>query len=124
MKIAIFTIGALSFLLAAAILCRGVIFFFDGDKEKGKSGTLGGILFLVCSFFTMMLSPSFTPSNKNVTTYEISITAEDGRIICNYEDTSNIALDRAHREIKFEDKDHHKQIIVYGTQDTVTIIEN
>lgn len=122
MKIVIFAIGFFSFVLALGIIIKSIGYVLE-DNDEGWSGIFGGALFLICSIFTMILSPSFNPSDKN-TLYEISITAEDGRIICNYEDTSNIALDRAHREIKFEDKDHHKQIIVYGTQDTVTIIEN
>lgn len=122
MKIVVFAIGFFSFVLAFGIIIKSIGYVLE-DNDEGWSGIFGGALFLICSIFTMILSPSFNPSDKN-TLYEISITAEDGRIICNYEDTSNIALDRAHREIKFEDKDHHKQIIVYGTQDTVTIIEN
>lgn len=122
MKIVIFAIGFFSFVLALGIIIKSIGYVLE-DNNEGWSGIFGGTLFLICSIFTMILSPSFNPSDKN-TLYEISITAEDGRIICNYEDTSNIALDRAHREIKFEDKDQHKQIIVYGTQDTVTIIEN
>lgn len=122
MKIVIFAIGFFSFVLALGIIIKSIGYILE-DNDEGWSGIFGGALFLICSIFTMILSPSFNPSDKN-TLYEISIIAEDGRIICNYEDTSNIALDRAHREIKFEDKDHHKQIIVYGTQDTVTIIEN
>lgn len=122
MKIVIFAIGFFSFVLALGIIIKSIGYVLE-DNDEGWSGIFGGALFLICSIFTMILSPSFNPSDKN-TLYEISITAEDGRIICNYEDTSNIALDRAHREIKFEDKDQHKQIIVYGTQDTVTIIEN
>lgn len=122
MKIVIFAIGFFSFVLALSIILKSIGYILE-DNDEGWSGIFGGALFLICSIFTMILSPSFNPSDKN-TLYEISITAEDGRIICNYEDTSNIALDRAHREIKFKDKDQHKQIIVYGTQDTVTIIEN
>lgn len=122
MKIVIFAIGFFSFVLALSIILKSIGYILE-DNDEGWSGIFGGALFLICSIFTMILSPSFNPSDKN-TLYEISITAEDGRIICNYEDTSNIALDRTHREIKFKDKDQHKQIIVYGTQDTVTIIEN
>lgn len=55
---------------------------------------------------------------------EICITAEDGREIYYYEGTVDLAIDGDQRKIKFEDENGNRQIIIYGIQDTVTIIEN
>lgn len=122
MKIVIFAIGFFSFVLALSIILKSIGYVLE-DNDDGWSGIFGGALFLICSIFTMILSPSFNPSDKN-TLYEISIVAEDGRIICDYENASGVDFDKAHRTIKFEDENHHTQTITYGTQDTVTIIEN
>jgi hypothetical protein len=53
----------------------------------------------------------------------ILITAEDGRIIYEYEGTVDIEIDENLRKIKFEDDNGKRQIIIYGVQDTVQIIE-
>ena len=54
---------------------------------------------------------------------EIIITAEDGREIYHYEGTIDLEIDADKHKIKFEDEDGKRQIILYGVQDTVTIIE-
>ena len=54
----------------------------------------------------------------------IVVTAEDGREIYSYTGTIDLDLDTATRKIKFEDENGNRQIIVYGIQDTVTIIED
>ena len=53
----------------------------------------------------------------------ITITAEDGRMIYTYSGTIDLEIDASGRKIKFEDEDGNRQIIIYGIQDTVTIIE-
>lgn len=55
---------------------------------------------------------------------EITITAEDGRIIYHYEGKCDI--EKAHEDnhyIKFETEEGKRQIIYYGVQDTVLILE-
>jgi hypothetical protein len=55
---------------------------------------------------------------------EITITAEDGRIIYHYEGRCDI--ESAHKDnhyIKFETEEGKRQIIYYGVQDTVLILE-
>lgn len=55
---------------------------------------------------------------------EITITAEDGRIIYHYEGRCDI--ESAHEDnhyIKFETEEGKRQIIYYGVQDTVLILE-
>ena len=54
---------------------------------------------------------------------EICITAEDGREIYHYEGTIDLEISGEDRKIKFEDENGNRQIIIYGVQDTVTIIE-
>jgi hypothetical protein len=54
---------------------------------------------------------------------EIIITAEDGREIYRYEGTIDLEIDADKHKIKFEDENGKRQIILYGVQDTVTIIE-
>lgn len=55
---------------------------------------------------------------------EITITAEDGRVIYHYEGKCDI--EKAHEDnhyIKFETEEGKRQIIYYGVQDTVLILE-
>lgn len=55
---------------------------------------------------------------------EITITAEDGRVIYHYEGKCDI--EKAHGDnhyIKFETEEGKRQIIYYGVQDTVLILE-
>ena len=53
----------------------------------------------------------------------ITITSEEGRMIYTYSGTIDLEIDASGRKIKFEDEDGNRQIIIYGIQDTVTIIE-
>lgn len=55
---------------------------------------------------------------------EIIITAEDGRVIYHYEGRCDI--EKAHEDnhyVKFETEEGKRQIIYYGVQDTVLILE-
>lgn len=53
----------------------------------------------------------------------ITITSEEGRMIYTYSGTIDLEIDASGRKIKFEDEDGNRQIIIYGIQDTVMIIE-
>lgn len=54
---------------------------------------------------------------------EITITAEDGRLIFYYEGKVDIESNHEDNYIKFESEDGRRYIIYYGIQDTITIIE-
>lgn len=54
---------------------------------------------------------------------EITITAEDGRIIFHYEGKVDIESNHEDNYIKFESEDGKRYIIYYGITDTITIIE-
>ena len=53
----------------------------------------------------------------------IPSTEGDNINIYTYSGTIDLEIDASGRKIKFEDEDGNRQIIIYGIQDTVTIIE-
>lgn len=54
---------------------------------------------------------------------EITITAEDGRVIFHYEGKVDIESNHEDNYIKFESEDGKRYIIYYGITDTILIIE-
>lgn len=109
--------------------------FFD-DMEPGKgilTIIIGLIITAICIVggIVYLRSASFQREIKDLKSdycggisRTIIITAEDGREIYNYTGTVDLEIDADTRKIKFEDENNKRQIIIYGVQDTVTIIEN
>lgn len=122
---------AVAFLI---LLIMGIVYLDDYEKTKGVICIIVAFLVLVISIVCFKVgsqSNSFKRGLRDIQsnysqgiTRTISITAEDGREIYYYHGTIDIELNGEERKIKFEDENGKRQIIIYGVQDTVTIIED
>ena len=122
--------------ITALIITIVVAYHCFDDMESGK-GILAIIIGLIITALFVIFgiiylrSASFQREIKDLKSdycggisRTIIITAEDGREIYNYTGTVDLEIDADTRKIKFEDENNKRQIIIYGLQDTVTIIEN
>lgn len=125
-------------------ICFGLIFLaglsltillFTDDEVRG------GIICLVITFALiggMMLGINwwhtstaegtramrdYTSNINNGYEREITVTAEDGRIIYHYSGKIDIETDHEKDYILFDDENGKRHIIYYGIQDTVLIID-
>ena len=115
------------------LLIIGCVVAWAVYKEYYKTATIIGIVGAFISITCILIgtqSNSFDRFIKDVKsdysdglTRTITIQAEDGRTIYTYSGTIDIELDGEQRKIKFEDEKGKRQIIFYGIQDTVMIIE-
>lgn len=127
-----FGIGILGVIVSMVVLGIGIARFVEDDG--GKIEIVAGILTLIVSIVMIIVgvsSNSFKRELKDIRSDYgdgihriITVTAEDGRTIYTYEGTVDLEINGEERKIKFEDEDGNRQIIIYGVQDTVTIIEN
>lgn len=127
-----FGIGILGVIVSMVVLGIGIARLVEDDE--GKIEIVAGILTLVISIVMIIVgvsSNSFKRELKDIQSdygdgihRTITVTAEDGRTIYTYEGTVDLEINGEERKIKFEDEDGNRQIVIYGIQDTVTIIEN
>lgn len=127
-----FGIGILGVIISIIVLIVGIIRQIQEDE---------GIVNIVIGAFTLIISVimivvgvtsnSFKRELKDIRSDYgngihriITVTAEDGRTIYTYEGTVDLEINGEERKIKFEDENGNRQIVIYGIQDTVTIIEN
>lgn len=128
------TLGILLIIIFIILLIVGIIYLADCEKRKGLGYIISSIVTIITAIVCISVgvhSNSFKRTLRDVQsnysdgiTRTISITAEDGREIYYYHGTIDIELNGEERKIKFEDENGKRQIIVYGVQDTVTIIED
>ena len=127
-----FGIGIIGIIISMVVLGIGIARLIDEDG--GKIEIVAGIITLIISIVMIIVgfsSNSFKRELKDIQSDYgdgihriITVTAEDGRTIYTYEGTIDIEINGEERKIKFEDENGNRQIIIYGIQDTVTIIEN
>ena len=127
-----FGIGILGVIVSMVILGIGIARFVE--DEEGKIEIVAGIITFIISIAMIIVgvsSNSFKRELKDIRSDYgdgihriITVTAEDGRTIYTYEGTVDLEINGEERKIKFEDENGNRQIIIYGIQDTVTIIEN
>ena len=128
-----FIIGIITAIISIIIIIACIVSLIDYDDD-GKINLIFGIFTLIVSIVMIVAgasSNSFKRMAKDIhSNYgdgihrTITITAEDGRTIYTYEGTIDLEINGEQRKIKFEDENGNRQIIIYGVQDTVTIIEN
>lgn len=128
-----FGIGILGVIVSMIILGIGIARHVE-DEDEGKIEIVAGILTLVISVVMIIVSVSSNSFKRELKDIQsdygdgihriITVTAEDGRTIYTYEGTVDLEINGEERKIKFEDENGNRQIIIYGIQDTVTIIEN
>ena len=127
-----FGIGILGAVISIVVLVIGIARLVEEDE--GKIEIVAGIITFIVSVIMIVVgatSNSFKRELKDIQSdygdgihRTITVTAEDGRTIYTYEGTVDLEINGEERKIKFEDENGNRQIIVYGIQDTVTIIEN
>lgn len=128
-----FALGILGVIISIVILAISIAHLVNYEDD-GKIGLVFGILALVVSIIMIIGGTSSNTFKRQLKDIQsdysdgihrtITVTAEDGRIIYTYEGTVDLEIDGEERKIKFEDENGNRQIIIYGIQDTVTIIEN
>lgn len=100
--------SVITILIALAII-GGTIFGFNWFNTSTASGA--------------RYYKDFQSELSNGINREITITAEDGRMIFHYEGKVDIESNHEDNYIKFESEEGKRYIIYYGIQDTITIIE-
>ena len=122
------------------ILCATASFFFGIETNKSTRNILIGLaisILLAAGFiaFCRWYNSSTASGIRNYKDFksewrngmyrELTITAEDGREIFRYEGKCDIEInkDNDNRYLRFESEDGKRYTIMYGVQDTVTIIE-
>ena len=128
------TLGIFSIITAIILLIAGIDYITDYETGRGIVCTVLSVVSIIVAVLCISIgihSNSFKRTLRDVQsnysdgiTRTISITAEDGREIYYYHGTIDIELNEEGRKIKFEDENGKRQIIIYGVQDTVTIIED
>lgn len=125
-----FVTGIIALIISMIVIGYGIASLLDYDDD-GKINLVIGIFILMVSIIMIIggaNSNSFKRQQKDIQSdcihRTITVTAEDGREIYAYEGTIDLEIDGEERKIKFEDENGNRQIIIYGIQDTVTIIEN
>jgi hypothetical protein len=133
--IKMFGIGILIAIVSIIVLIAGIISLSHPlHKDDGKISIIFGLFILVVSIIMIIVGFSSNSTQRRLKDIRsdysdgihrtIIITAEDGREIYSYTGTVDLEIDADTRKIKFEDENNKRQIIIYGVQDTVTIIEN
>lgn len=127
-----FAIGIIGIIVSMVVLGIGIARLIDEDG--GKIEIVAGALTFIISIVMVIIgstSNSFKRELKDIQSDYgngihriITVTAEDGRTIYTYEGTVDLEINGEERKIKFEDENGNRQIVIYGIQDTVTIIEN
>lgn len=121
--------------LLTLLITGGILLVSDGDSWVGALITF--IVVLVISVGILIgLNWYNTSTASGVRSYkdwqselnngiyrEITITAEDGRVIFHYEGKVDIESNHEDNYIKFESEDGKRFIIYYGITDTILIIE-
>lgn len=115
-------------------LSIGIIALIDGNIKSGLAILL--IAFLICfgigyyGYWRINYTAEGVRHKKDIQSSvengidrEITITAEDGRVIFHYEGKIDIETDHTDNYIKFESEEGKRHIIYYGITDTVLIIE-
>jgi uncharacterized membrane protein len=128
-----FALGILGIVISMVVLAISIASLVNYEDD-GKIGLVFGILILAVSIIMTIggtESNTFKRQLKDIQSdYSdgihriITVTAEDGRTIYTYEGTVDLEINGEERKIKFEDENGNRQIVIYGIQDTVTIIEN
>lgn len=128
-----FAAGIVIAIIAIFIIIIGAV-IIAGDEDGGVPCIIIGVIVLIISIVMIIIgatSNSFKRELKDIQSNYgngihriITVTAEDGRTIYTYEGTVDLEINGAERKIKFEDENGNRQIVIYGIQDTVTIIEN
>lgn len=121
-------------------ICAGASFFFGIETNKSIRNIIIGLIISVLLavgfiiFFRWYNSSTasgirnykdFQSEWSNGIYRELIITAEDGREIFRYEGKCDIEINKNNdnRYLRFESEDGKRYTIMYGVQDTVTIIE-
>lgn len=121
--------------LLTLLITGGILLVSDGDSWVGalinfivglviSVGILIGLNWYNTSTASGVRSYKDWQSELNNGIYrEITITAEDGRVIFHYEGKVDIESNHEDNYIKFESEDGKRYIIYYGITDTILIIE-
>lgn len=128
-----FAAGIIIAIIALLIIIIGVVIIASGE-DGGAPCIIIGAIVLILGIVMIIIgstSNSFKRGLKDIQSDYgngihriITVTAEDGRTIYTYEGTVDLEINGEERKIKFEDENGNRQIVIYGIQDTVTIIEN
>jgi hypothetical protein len=128
-----FVLGIIGAIIAIILVIYG-IWAIVNVEDGGIPCIILGFLGIIVSVIMIVVgatSNSFKRELKDIQSdygdgihRTITVTAEDGRTIYTYEGTIDLEINGGERKIKFEDENGNRQIIIYGVQDTVTIIEN
>jgi len=126
-----FAAGIITAIIAILIIIIGVVIIASGE-DGGAPCIIIGVIVLILGIVMIIIgstSNSFKRELKDIQSdygngIHRIITAEDGRTIYTYEGTVDLEINGEERKIKFEDENGNRQIVIYGIQDTVTIIEN
>jgi hypothetical protein len=128
-----FVLGIIGAIIAIILVIYG-IWAIVNVEDGGIPCIILGFLGIIVSVIMIVVgatSNSFKRELKDIQSdygdgihRTIIVTAEDGRTIYTYEGTIDLEINGEERKIKFEDENGNRQIIIYGVQDTVTIIEN
>lgn len=96
-------------IVVAIILVVALLFIFNWYNTSTATGIRG--------------YKDFQSEFANGIEREITITAEDGRVIFHYEGRVDIETDHVDNYIVFESEDGKRYMIFYGITDTVLIVE-
>lgn len=128
-----FVIGIIIAIIAFIFITVGAALIKD-DEDGGMPCVIISVLALIISIVMIVIGASSNSFKRGIKDIQsnygngihraITVTAEDGRTIYTYEGTVDLEINGTERKIKFEDENGNRQIIIYGIQDTVTIIEN
>ena len=129
-----FGAGIILAIMFFIVIVACIIMIIEDKATAGKVGVLilcvllfiGSLIMIFVGAGSASTKRKFKDISSDLTGgihREICITAEDGREIYYYEGTIDLEIDGEQRKIKFEDESGNRQIIIYGVQDTVTIIE-
>ena len=114
--------------LGLTIMIIGIVIAicFDDNQEFKKVGITLLITFAISVPLIVIgikFSVKDTKSNhSDEINRTIIITAEDGRVIYEYEKATDIEINSTRRKIKFKDENGERQTIIFGIQDTAQII--
>lgn len=128
-----FVLGIIGIIIAIILIIYG-IWAITEVEDGGVPCIIIGFIVLIISIVMTIVGISSNAFKRGLKDIQsdygeglhrtITITAEDGRTIYTYEGTIDLEINGEERKIKFEDENGNRQIIIYGVQDTVTIIEN
>lgn len=128
-----FVLGIIGIIIAIILIIYG-IWAITEVEDGGVPCIIIGFIVLIISIVMTIVGVSSNAFKRGLKDIQsdygeglhrtITITVEDGRTIYTYEGTIDLEINGEERKIKFEDENGNRQIIIYGIQDTVTIIEN